>query len=50
MNDSEEQELARLPGTAMREELGRTAHMLATMEENGYINIGTTDLLHAVSK
>jgi len=50
MNDSEEQELARLPGTAMREELGRTAHMLATMEDNGYINIGTTDLLHAVSK
>jgi len=50
MSDSEEQEFARHPGAAMREELGRTAHMLATMEENGYINIGTTDLLHAISK
>ena len=27
-----------------------TAHILATMEENGYIEAGTTDLLRAVSK
>ena len=50
MSDLGEQNPPRVRGKAMWEELGRTAHILATMEANGYIEAGTTDLLHAVSK
>ena len=51
MSDTEDsQSFHSVRSRASREELSMTAHILATMEENGYIEAGTTDLLRAVSK
>ena len=49
MSDPGEDTVVRARGRAAREELGMTAHIMAYMEANSYIEAGASDLLRALS-